>query len=148
MGSVGQPPKTAATTPATLDELTVYVKAGVDGKRMGACPFCQRVFMVLLIKSQHNLLKFKVGKYMQRMTLFLFLVIIPNHLLMQCPFSDANSSCLLINFQSRELLVIVSHPKKSSKFKAHLLHFNELDPETERKYSNNDTPSMSQNIIQ
>ncbi|XP_068205563.1 chloride intracellular channel exl-1-like [Palaemon carinicauda] len=64
MGSVGQqqqPPKTTVQpgVPA-LDEVTAYVKAGVDGERMGACPFCQRVFMVLLIKSQQKLLKFKV----------------------------------------------------------------------------------------
>lgn len=59
MGSVGQQqPGTVA--PGILDEVTLYVKAGVDGERMGACPFCQRVFMVLLIKSQQKLLKFKV----------------------------------------------------------------------------------------
>lgn len=32
------------------DLITVYVKAGADGQRLGACPFCQRVFMVLLLK--------------------------------------------------------------------------------------------------
>lgn len=62
MGSVGQPPVVVAAGAAAngREEVTVYVKAGVDGERMGACPFCQRVFMVLLIKSQHNLLRFKV----------------------------------------------------------------------------------------
>lgn len=70
MGSVGQqntPPSPSSTTTSRRqqqqeeeDTVTVYVKAGVDGERMGACPFCQRVFMVLLIKAQHGLLKFKV----------------------------------------------------------------------------------------
>jgi chloride intracellular channel protein 2 len=32
----------------------LYVKAGADGQRYGACPFCQRVFMVLLLKSLHG----------------------------------------------------------------------------------------------
>ncbi|KAG7163752.1 chloride intracellular channel exl-1-like [Homarus americanus] len=61
MGSVGQPPAVVAGAAAgDKEEVTVYVKAGVDGERMGACPFCQRVFMVLLIKSQYNILRFKV----------------------------------------------------------------------------------------
>ncbi|KAK3856697.1 hypothetical protein Pcinc_036999 [Petrolisthes cinctipes] len=78
MGSVGQqknsPSSSSSSTTTTTnsssrrkqqqeeeeDTVTVYVKAGVDGERMGACPFCQRVFMVLLIKAQHGLLKFKV----------------------------------------------------------------------------------------
>lgn len=38
----------------------LYVKAGVDGERMGACPFCQRVYMVMMIKAQHGLLRFEV----------------------------------------------------------------------------------------
>lgn len=59
MGSVGQQ-QPGAVVPGALDEVTAYIKAGVDGERMGACPFCQRVFMVLLTKSQHKLLKFKV----------------------------------------------------------------------------------------
>ncbi|EFX88801.1 hypothetical protein DAPPUDRAFT_191462 [Daphnia pulex] len=34
--------------------MVLYVKAGADGKRYGACPFCQRAFMVVLTKSlQH-----------------------------------------------------------------------------------------------
>ncbi|KAL7643038.1 UNVERIFIED_CONTAM: hypothetical protein RMT77_006327 [Armadillidium vulgare] len=44
----------------SLEEINLYVKAGVDGERLGACPFCQRVYMVLLYKSQSKLLKFKV----------------------------------------------------------------------------------------
>ncbi|XP_042873041.1 chloride intracellular channel protein 5-like [Penaeus japonicus] len=62
MGSVGQQqqPTAGAASGGGNGELAVYVKAGVDGERMGACPFCQRVLMVLLIKSQHNLLRFKV----------------------------------------------------------------------------------------
>ncbi|XP_035206764.1 chloride intracellular channel exl-1-like [Stegodyphus dumicola] len=42
-------------------ELILFVKAGDDGKRYGACPFCQRLFMILLIKSSQNLLQFKVA---------------------------------------------------------------------------------------
>ena len=34
--------------------LVLYVKAGADGQRYGACPFCQRVFMVLLVKSLYG----------------------------------------------------------------------------------------------
>jgi len=41
------------------EQLTLYVKAGCDGKRYGACPFCQRVFMVLLLKAKAHL-QFKV----------------------------------------------------------------------------------------
>lgn len=68
MGSVGQQQQAAAGAAGggggggVSGELSVYVKAGVDGERMGACPFCQRVLMVLLIKSQHNLLRFKVRR--------------------------------------------------------------------------------------
>lgn len=75
MGSVGRSPSPHQTqsqasptlTPDSMgivgdggDSVCVYVKAGVDGERMGACPFCQRVFMVLMIKANHGLLRFKV----------------------------------------------------------------------------------------
>ena len=60
MGSVGQ--MGAGKDAPKLEEVIMYVKAGVDGERMGACPFCQRVFMVLLIKAQQRLLTFKVSK--------------------------------------------------------------------------------------
>lgn len=39
----------------------LFVKAGDDGKRYGACPFCQRLFMILFIKSSQGLLQFKVA---------------------------------------------------------------------------------------
>ena len=40
---------------------TLYLKVGADGARMGACPFCQRVLMVSLLKAQHNAhMQFKV----------------------------------------------------------------------------------------
>ncbi|KAG8200716.1 hypothetical protein JTE90_022326 [Oedothorax gibbosus] len=42
-------------------ELMLFVKAGDDGKRYGACPFCQRLFMILFIKSSQGLLQFKVA---------------------------------------------------------------------------------------
>ena len=34
-----------------LQVLTLYVRAGCDNKKYGACPFCQRIFMVLIIKA-------------------------------------------------------------------------------------------------
>ncbi|XP_050700091.1 chloride intracellular channel exl-1-like [Eriocheir sinensis] len=69
--SSSSPPASPTLTPGSLgvvgdggdggsDGVCVYVKAGVDGERMGACPFCQRVFMVLLVKANSGLLRFKV----------------------------------------------------------------------------------------
>ena len=54
-----------------VNEVKLYVKSGV-GDRMGACPFCQRVFMVLMVKSQEKLLKFKV-KFILSKSLFIIL---------------------------------------------------------------------------
>jgi hypothetical protein len=31
--------------------LTLYVRAGCDSRKYGACPFCQRIFMLLMLKS-------------------------------------------------------------------------------------------------
>lgn len=42
-------------------EVLLFVKAGDDGKCYGACPFCQRLFMILLIKSTENKLQFQVA---------------------------------------------------------------------------------------
>uniref|UniRef100_A0A2P2HZ31 Chloride intracellular channel protein 2-like n=1 Tax=Hirondellea gigas TaxID=1518452 RepID=A0A2P2HZ31_9CRUS len=42
------------------DFVHLYVKAGVDGLRQGACPFCQRIYMVMMIKAQYGLLRFEV----------------------------------------------------------------------------------------
>ena len=36
------------------DSLTLYVKAGCDNRKYGACPFCQRIFMLLMLKSAHG----------------------------------------------------------------------------------------------
>ena len=33
------------------DNLTLYVRAGVDNRKYGACPFCQRIFMLLMLKQ-------------------------------------------------------------------------------------------------
>ena len=33
------------------DILTLYVRAGCDNRKYGACPFCQRIFMHLMLKS-------------------------------------------------------------------------------------------------
>lgn len=41
--------------------LTLYVRAGCDNKKYGACPFCQRIFMVLMLKAASCPLKFKVA---------------------------------------------------------------------------------------
>lgn len=45
----------------SLPQVTLFVKAGADGKRYGACPFCQRIFMILIIKAEANQLAFKVA---------------------------------------------------------------------------------------
>ena len=42
---------TAFNTSLYLQVLTLYVRAGCDNKKYGACPFCQRIFMVLIIKA-------------------------------------------------------------------------------------------------
>ena len=34
--------------------LTLYVRAGCDNRKYGACPFCQRIFMLLMLKSASN----------------------------------------------------------------------------------------------
>ncbi|XP_054158640.1 chloride intracellular channel exl-1-like [Oppia nitens] len=34
--------------------ITLFVKAGADGQRYGACPFCHRLFMLLLVKAKHR----------------------------------------------------------------------------------------------
>lgn len=34
--------------------LTLYVRAGCDNRKYGACPFCQRIFMLLMLKSQQG----------------------------------------------------------------------------------------------
>jgi len=42
--------------------LTLYVKAGYDGRKYGACPFCQRIFMMLMLKvGQGAPLNFRVA---------------------------------------------------------------------------------------
>ena len=33
------------------DNLTLYVRAGCDNRKYGACPFCQRIFMLLMLKQ-------------------------------------------------------------------------------------------------
>ncbi|GFQ87463.1 chloride intracellular channel exl-1 [Trichonephila clavata] len=45
----------------SLEEIMLFVKAGDDGKRYGACPFCQRLFMILLAKATQQQLQFKVA---------------------------------------------------------------------------------------
>ena len=32
-----------------LDQITLYVRAGCDNRKYGACPFCQRIFMFLML---------------------------------------------------------------------------------------------------
>ena len=34
-----------------IDVLTLYVRAGCDNRKYGACPFCQRIFMLLMLKQ-------------------------------------------------------------------------------------------------
>ncbi|XP_076361138.1 chloride intracellular channel exl-1-like [Tachypleus tridentatus] len=44
-----------------LPEVLLFVKAGADGKCYGACPFCQHIFMILMVKARVQKLKFKVA---------------------------------------------------------------------------------------
>ena len=41
--------------------LTLYVRSGFDGRRYGACPSSQRVFMLLMLKATRNCLHFLVA---------------------------------------------------------------------------------------
>uniref|UniRef100_T1JKS1 CLIC N-terminal domain-containing protein n=1 Tax=Strigamia maritima TaxID=126957 RepID=T1JKS1_STRMM len=43
-----------------LGQIKLFVKAGADGQRYGACPLCQRAFMVLVLKSQSTKFDFRV----------------------------------------------------------------------------------------
>lgn len=43
------------------DETILFVKAGEDGKKYGGCPFCQRIFMILLVKAAEINIQFKVA---------------------------------------------------------------------------------------
>lgn len=42
------------------NHLELFVKAGKDGESYGACPFCQRMFMILLLKANAGELTFTV----------------------------------------------------------------------------------------
>ena len=42
------------------NKIHLFVKGGQDGRAQGACPFCQQVFLQLLIKAQHNQFNFDV----------------------------------------------------------------------------------------
>jgi glutathione S-transferase len=42
------------------NKIHLFVKAGQDGRSQGACPFCQDVFMQLLIKAETNKFNFDV----------------------------------------------------------------------------------------
>ena len=35
-------------------EVELFVKAGRNGEALGGCPVCQRFFMILLTKAEHN----------------------------------------------------------------------------------------------
>jgi len=37
-----------------IKEVELFVKAGKNGESLAGCPVCQRFFMVLLIKAEHN----------------------------------------------------------------------------------------------
>ena len=43
--------------PIKVDVLTLYVRAACDNLKYGACPFCQRIFMLLMLKVSQG------GKY-------------------------------------------------------------------------------------
>ena len=37
-----------------LESVKLYVRAGCDNRKYGACPFCQRIFMFLMLKSEQG----------------------------------------------------------------------------------------------
>jgi len=37
-----------------VKDVELFVRAGKNGESVGGCPVCQRFFMVLLIKAEHN----------------------------------------------------------------------------------------------
>lgn len=43
-----------------LNKIHLFVKAGQDGRSQGACPFCQTVFLQLLVKAKTNKFNFDV----------------------------------------------------------------------------------------
>jgi len=47
-------------TEKTMPELKLFVKAGRDGVDYGACPFCQRIFMVCLVGTKKGFFSFTI----------------------------------------------------------------------------------------
>ena len=50
----------SAENSAPSSHLELFVKAGKDGESYGACPLCQRMFMILLLKANQGELTFTV----------------------------------------------------------------------------------------
>ncbi|GFO21982.1 hypothetical protein PoB_004848700 [Plakobranchus ocellatus] len=50
----------SSVDPDPLKHVTLYVRAGHDGEGYGACPFCQRFYMVLDLKSKGGALTYDV----------------------------------------------------------------------------------------
>lgn len=50
----------AAAAQLPSNRLELFVRAGIDGESYGACPVCQRIFMLLLVKAQAGVLNFTV----------------------------------------------------------------------------------------
>ena len=50
----GQRQPDQRASPAGVKEVELFVKAGKNGEALGGCPVCQRFFMILLTKAEHN----------------------------------------------------------------------------------------------
>ncbi|RNA26260.1 Chloride intracellular channel exl-1 [Brachionus plicatilis] len=50
----------SSNTEIDCNKLHLFVKAGQDGRSQGACPFCQTVFLQLLVKAKTNKFNFDV----------------------------------------------------------------------------------------
>lgn len=48
-----------------LPQLKLYVKAGRDGAEYGACPFCQRIFMICLVGTKRGFFSFTISTISQ-----------------------------------------------------------------------------------
>lgn len=58
--SQGTPQKVHSSAKAPKQHIELFVKSGRDGRSCGACPICQQIFMILLVKAQVGSLTFTV----------------------------------------------------------------------------------------
>lgn len=58
--TIVNPADSLDTTELPPNNLVLFVRAGKDGESLGGCPFCQRMFMLLLIKTKDEDIVFTV----------------------------------------------------------------------------------------